>query len=341
MIIIDIIIPVYNEERTILTLINRVLAAKLPENCHKNLLIINDGSSDATATLLAKANLPTNCTIHTHQKNMGKGAAIQTGLKAATGDILLIQDADLEYNPEEYQTLLGPIFAGKADIVYGSRFIGNQPHRVLYFWHRVANGIITLWSNMLSDLNCTDIETCYKAFRRSTIQNITITENRFGFEPEITAKVAYLSRERGIKIYEVGIAYDGRTYQDGKKIGIKDAIRAMWCILTYNATPVAKVIKFTIIELPIALWLITHTHLLITLPSIMLLRTAAHASHTTWSWLPPLNTCKKQSKIASFSLWLVTTLLYTGAILLGNIAGLCIVFIGLFWIYNYKLACHD
>ncbi len=338
---IDIIIPVYNEANTVLTLINRVLNATLPENCHKTLLIIDDGSTDETATLLKNAALPDNCQILTHQKNKGKGASIQTGLGAATGDIVLIQDADLEYNPEEYPTLLTPILTGKADVVYGSRFIGNQPHRVLYFWHRVANGIITLWSNILSDLNFTDIETCYKACRRDSITDIQITENRFGLEPEITAKIAHLSRNRGIKVYEVGIAYDGRTYKEGKKIGIKDAVRAMWCILTYNSTPLAKTIKFISIELPIALWFITHAQLLITLPSLLLLRLVAHNCHKLWSWLPPLTTFKKQSKIKNVTLYLLTTILYACAIFLGNVLGLGLVLLGLFWIYNHTLSCHD
>jgi len=190
---------------------------------------VDDGSSDGTRELLQGLQAD-DLTVLLHERNRGKGAALATGFAAARGEICIVQDADMEYDPSEFPLVIGPIVQGKADVVFGSRFQGAAPHRVVYFWHRVGNGFLTLLSNMFTDLNLTDMETCYKAFRTEVIQSIHIREKRFGFEPEITAKVA----RRGCRIYEVGISYYGRTYAEGKKIGWKDGVRAIWCILKYN-----------------------------------------------------------------------------------------------------------
>lgn len=223
----SIIIPCFNEQTTILALIQAVIASPYPE---KEIIIVDDCSRDGTHEILKNQIAPLVSQIIYHEKNQGKGAALRTGIQAATGDVVIIQDADLEYDPRQYPFLVQPILEDKADVVFGSRFMGGQPHRVLYFWHRVGNGFLTLLSNMFSNLNLTDMETCYKVFRREIIQGITIEENRFGFEPEITAKVAKLN----CRIYEVGIAYYGRTYEEGKKIGWKDGVRALYCIIKYN-----------------------------------------------------------------------------------------------------------
>jgi len=191
--------------------------------------VVDDGSSDGTRELLQGLQAD-DLTVLLHERNRGKGAALATGFAAARGEICIVQDADMEYDPSEFPLVIGPIVQGKADVVFGSRFQGAAPHRVVYFWHRVGNGFLTLLSNMFTDLNLTDMETCYKAFRTEVIQSIHIREKRFGFEPEITAKVA----RRGCRIYEVGISYYGRTYAEGKKIGWKDGVRAIWCILKYN-----------------------------------------------------------------------------------------------------------
>lgn len=222
-----VVIPVYNEEHFIRHIIARVQAVPV----EKEIVVVNDCSTDATRERLreAEAEHP-NLRVFHHEVNQGKGAALRTGFKQATGDIVIIQDADLEYNPTEYPKLMQPIIDGLADVVYGSRFAGGESHRVLYFWHSVGNKFLTLLSNMLTNINLTDMETCYKAFRREVIQSIQIEEDRFGFEPEITAKVA----ARKCRIYEVGISYSGRTYAEGKKIGWKDGFRAIWCILKYN-----------------------------------------------------------------------------------------------------------
>jgi glycosyltransferase involved in cell wall biosynthesis len=222
----SVVIPVYNELDTIEELVARVQAVAL----EKELIIVDDCSTDGTRGKLAQFGLRDNINVLYHDKNQGKGAALRTGFAAATGDVVVVQDADLEYNPHEYFKLIEPIAAGRADVVFGSRFAGGESHRVLYFWHAVGNKFLTLVSNCFTNLNLTDMETCYKVFRREIIQNITIRENRFGFEPEITAKVA----ATGCRIYEVGISYDGRTYNQGKKIGWRDGVRALWCIVKYN-----------------------------------------------------------------------------------------------------------
>ncbi|NVN99338.1 MAG: glycosyltransferase family 2 protein [Geobacteraceae bacterium] len=221
----SIIIPVYNEAETITMVIDSVLATPFD----KEIIVVDDGSTDGTRRILEKLHHPqVNCLFH--QRNQGKGAALRSGFKEATGDFVIIQDADLEYDPSDYPKLLKPLIDGRADVVYGSRFIGGDEHRALFFWHMVGNRLLTLCSNMFSNLNLTDMESCYKAFRREILQKVTIEENRFGFEPEITAKMAKLKA----RIFEVGISYSGRTYSEGKKIGWKDGISALRCIIKYN-----------------------------------------------------------------------------------------------------------
>jgi len=223
----SVVIPCYNESATIATLLEAVRNAPWP---NKEIIVVDDCSRDGTREKLQGELRGQIDQLVLHEANQGKGAALRSGIAAATGEIVIIQDADLEYDPNEYPRLLAPIVEGRADVVYGSRFMGGAPHRVLYFWHSVGNGFLTLLSNMLTDLNLTDMETCYKVFRRELLQSITIEEDRFGFEPEITAKVARLK----CRIYEVGVSYYGRTYAEGKKIGYKDGFRAIWCILKYN-----------------------------------------------------------------------------------------------------------
>jgi len=228
----SIIIPCYNEITTIDQIIDAVNNSPYPD---KEIIIIDDYSTDGTREKL-KNTIEASGRVHQilyHDVNQGKGAALRTGIQAATGDIVIIQDADLEYDPNEYSLLVEPILHNKADIVFGSRFLGGNAHRVLYFWHRVGNGLLTLLSNVFTNLNLTDMETCYKVFRREIIQNISIKENRFGFEPEIVAKI---SKIKNIRIYEVGISYYGRTYDEGKKIGWKDGVRAIYCIVKYHFT---------------------------------------------------------------------------------------------------------
>ncbi|HLN24095.1 MAG TPA: glycosyltransferase family 2 protein [Patescibacteria group bacterium] len=228
----SIVIPCYNEAATLENIVVRVLAADIC-GLRLDLLIVDDGSTDGSVAVARRlAAIHPSIRLFEHAVNRGKGAALRTGFAAATGDVVLVQDADLEYNPKEYPRLLGPILDGRADVVYGSRFRGGLEVRVLYFWHSLGNGLLTLLSNVFSNLNLTDMETCYKVFRREVIQAVAIQEDRFGFEPEITAKVAHLPGHP--RIYEVGISYDGRTYGEGKKISWKDGIRAIWCILRYN-----------------------------------------------------------------------------------------------------------
>jgi len=225
-----VVIPVYNEVNTVETLVEAVRGSEIAD---LEIVLVDDGSTDGTRDVLREKLEPRVDRVIYHEANRGKGAALRTGFAAATGDIVVVQDADLEYDPREYGRLVAPILEGRADVVFGSRFAGGQPHRVLYFWHSVANRGLTLLSNMFTNLNLTDMEVCYKVFRREVLQQITIEEDRFGFEPEITAKVARL----GCRIYEVGISYSGRTYHEGKKIGWRDGVRAVWCILKYNLLP--------------------------------------------------------------------------------------------------------
>ena len=224
--LLSVVIPCFNEAATILDLLERVRSAPVAS---KQIIVVDDGSTDGTRALLQGLRAD-DLTVMLHERNRGKGAALATGFAAARGEICIVQDADLEYDPAEYPLVIGPILQGKADVVFGSRFQGAAPHRVVYFWHRLGNGFLTLLSNMFTDLNLTDMETCYKAFRTEIIQAIRIREQRFGFEPEITAKLA----RRRCRIYEVGISYYGRTYDEGKKIGWRDGVRAIWCILKYN-----------------------------------------------------------------------------------------------------------
>ncbi len=224
-VLLSVVIPVYNEKNTILPILERIRSVNIP----KEIIIVDDASTDGTREILQTLD-SSMARVFFHDRNQGKGAALRTGFAQVQGNIVVVQDADLEYNPEEYHGLLAPILQGKADVVYGSRFMGGQPHRVLFFWHSVANKFLTLLSNMSTNLNLTDMETCYKVFRAGVLKQITIQESRFGFEPEITAKVARM----GCRIYEVGISYDGRKYEEGKKIGFRDALRALICIIKYG-----------------------------------------------------------------------------------------------------------
>ena len=232
--LLSIIIPAYNEEQTIEALLKKVVKVELPQGVSKELIVVNDFSKDRTEEIVVRfknENPEIAIAYHTHTKNMGKGAALHTGIKEATGDFLLIQDADLEYDPEEYTRLLKPMLNGFADVVYGSRFMGSEPHRILFFWHSIGNKFLTFLSNAFSNLNLTDMESCYKLFKADVIKPLSLKEKRFGFEPEVTAKIARIPR---IRIYEVGISYYGRTYGEGKKAGWRDGFRAIYCVLKYG-----------------------------------------------------------------------------------------------------------
>lgn len=232
--VLSVIIPVYNEENTILKILNELEKVILINNIKKEYILVNDCSTDNSKNIIDQYiidNKDVNAKLFSHSKNKGKGAALKTGINECTGDFIIVQDADLEYDPNEFNLLLKPVIDGLADVVYGSRFIGGKPHRILFFWHTIGNNFLTFLSNLFTNLNLSDMETCYKLFKSEFLKNIDLKENRFGFEPEITAKVSRIPK---VRIYEVGISYYGRTYDEGKKIGWRDGFRAIYCILKYN-----------------------------------------------------------------------------------------------------------
>jgi glycosyltransferase involved in cell wall biosynthesis len=249
----SIVIPVYNEEKTLTEILNVIKGVTLPSKITDyEIVIVDDCSTDKTRSILKKIK-DKHIKVFYHEENTGKGGALQTGFQKTTGDIVIIQDADLEYDPNEYSKLFEPILRGYADVVYGSRFVGGDSHRVLYFWHTVMNKFLTLMSNVFSDLNLTDMETCYKVFRGDIIRNMEIEEKRFGFEPEITAKLGSLVRKNEIKMFEVGISYNGRTYDEGKKINWRDGVHAISCIYKYNDSQLAHFIKYFVNGLLVAM----------------------------------------------------------------------------------------
>lgn len=230
----SILVPAYNEDKTIQIVLEKLLSVNLLNSIEKEIIVINDCSSDKTEEVVLSfiaQNKEHNLHYIKHTRNQGKGAALHTGIREASGDFIIVQDADLEYDPEEFNLLLKPILDGHADVVYGSRFIGGKPHRILFFWHTIGNKILTFLSNIFTNLNLTDMETCYKLFRSDVVKGLSLKEKRFGFEPEVTSKVA---RIKGIRIYEIGVSYYGRTYEEGKKINWKDGIRAIYCIFKYG-----------------------------------------------------------------------------------------------------------